>query len=272
MLFTAGGVATPADAALMMQLGADGVFVGSGIFKSGNPAAACRRDRQGDHVLRRPRRDRRGVARTRRGHGRHQRRRPPRAAPPRRAWLVALGLRPLAQVGVLALQGDFREHLAVLRELGRGCRAGAPRRASSTEVAGLVIPGGESSVMDKLVAPFGLAEPLKARIADGMPVYGTCAGLIMLADTVLDAINGQQSLGGLDIAVRRNAFGNQLDSFETDLDIPELGEPPVHAVFIRAPVVETVGDGVDGARGPRRTGASSRSSRATCWAPRSTPR
>jgi 5'-phosphate synthase pdxT subunit len=108
-------------------------------------------------------------------------------------------------------------------------------------VAGLVIPGGESSVMDKLSRLFGLAEPLKAAIASGMPVYGTCAGLIMLADTVLDAIEGQQSLGGFDLAVRRNAFGSQLDSFETDLDVPVLGAPPVHAVFIRAPIVETVG-------------------------------
>ncbi|MFC5501712.1 pyridoxal 5'-phosphate synthase glutaminase subunit PdxT [Lysinimonas soli] len=144
------------------------------------------------------------------------------------------------KVGVLALQGDFREHLAVLR--GLGADAVPVRRESElAAVDGLVIPGGESSVMDKLSRTFGLAGPLKKRIAEGMPVYGTCAGLIMLADTVLDAINGQQSLGGLDITVRRNAFGNQLDSFETDLSIPELGEPPVHAVFIRAPVVETVG-------------------------------
>jgi len=109
-------------------------------------------------------------------------------------------------------------------------------------VAGLVIPGGESSVMDKLSRLFGLAEPLKAAIASGLPVYGTCAGLIMLADTVLDAIEGQQSLGGFDLDVRRNAFGGQLDSFETDLDVPVLGDPPVHAVFIRAPVVERVGE------------------------------
>ncbi|MEO6533062.1 MAG: pyridoxal 5'-phosphate synthase glutaminase subunit PdxT [Pseudolysinimonas sp.] len=144
------------------------------------------------------------------------------------------------EVGVLALQGDFREHLKVLRELGAD--AVPVRRESELDgVVGLVIPGGESSVMDKLSRTFGLAEPIKARIANGMPVYGTCAGLIMLADTVLDAINGQQSFGGLDITVRRNAFGNQLDSFETDLSIPELGDPPVHAVFIRAPVVETVG-------------------------------
>ena len=144
------------------------------------------------------------------------------------------------QVGVLALQGDFREHLAVLSELGADA-VPVRRESELAAVDGLVIPGDESSVMDKLSRTFGLAEPLKARIAGGMPVYGTCAGLIMLADTVLDAINGQQSFGGFDIAVRRNAFGNQLDSFETDLEIPELGEPPVHAIFIRAPVVETVG-------------------------------
>lgn len=112
------------------------------------------------------------------------------------------------------------------------------------DLDGLVIPGGESSVMDKLARMFGLAEPLKAAVASGLPVYGTCAGLIMIADTVLDAIEGQQSLGGLDVAVRRNAFGSQLDSFETDIEIPVLGEPAVHAVFIRAPVVESAGDGV----------------------------
>ena len=151
------------------------------------------------------------------------------------------GNQPL--VGVLALQGDFREHIAVIRELGE--RAVPVRRPEELEsVDGLIIPGGESSVMDKLSRTFGLAEPLKNAISSGLPVYGTCAGLIMLANTVLDAINGQQSLGGFDISVRRNAFGSQLDSFETDLDIPVLGEPAVHAVFIRAPVVESVGDSV----------------------------
>lgn len=147
------------------------------------------------------------------------------------------------RVGVLALQGDFREHLALLTELG--AKAVPIRRPEELgEIDGLVIPGGESSVMDKLSRMFGLADPLKEKIAAGLPVYGTCAGLIMIANTVLDAINGQQSLGGLDVAVRRNAFGSQLDSFETDIEIPELGEPAVHAVFIRAPVVESVGDGV----------------------------
>ena len=126
-----------------------------------------------------------------------------------------------------------------------GVDAASVRRPEDLErVSGLVIPGGESSVMDKLSRMFGLAEPLKAAVASGLPVYGTCAGLIMLADSVRDAIDGQQTIGGFDVVVRRNAFGSQLDSFETDLDVPVLGEEPVHAVFIRAPVVESVGEGV----------------------------
>ncbi len=145
------------------------------------------------------------------------------------------------RVGVLALQGDFREHLRVLASLG--AEAVPVRRVRELdEVAGLVIPGGESTVMDKLARSFGLAEPLRARIADGMPVYGTCAGLIMLADRVLDALPDQRTLGGLDVTVRRNAFGNQLDSFETDVDVALFDGPPVHAAFIRAPVVEAVGE------------------------------
>lgn len=131
----------------------------------------------------------------------------------------------------------------MLRSLGVDAVA-LKRPEELSSLAGLVIPGGESSVMDKLSRLFGLAEPLRAAISSGLPVYGTCAGLIMLADTVLGSIDGQQSLGGLDIGVRRNAFGSQLDSFETDLDIPVLGDPPVHAVFIRAPVVESVGENV----------------------------
>jgi len=146
-------------------------------------------------------------------------------------------------VGVLALQGDFREHIALLKSLGADARA-IRRPEELAQVAGLVIPGGESSVMDKLSRMFGLAGPLKSAIRSGLPVYGTCAGLIMLADRVLDAIAGQESLGGLDISVRRNAFGSQRDSFETDLAIPSLGALPMHAVFIRAPVVEQVGEGV----------------------------
>jgi pyridoxal 5'-phosphate synthase pdxT subunit len=147
------------------------------------------------------------------------------------------------RVGVLALQGDFREHLAVLRGLGADA-VPVRRPAELDDIGGLVIPGGESSVMDKLSRAFGMREPIRARIARGMPVYGTCAGLIMLADRLEDAIAGQQTLGGLDATVRRNAFGNQNDSFEADLDIPELGAPAVRAVFIRAPAVEQTGAGV----------------------------
>ncbi|MCP2030815.1 5'-phosphate synthase pdxT subunit [Okibacterium sp. HSC-33S16] len=143
-------------------------------------------------------------------------------------------------VGVLALQGDFREHANVLRGLGADVTL-VRRPEELAAVDGLVIPGGESSVMDKLSRTFGLAEPLKEAIDAGLPVYGTCAGLIMLADTIVDGIRGQRSLGGLDVAVRRNAFGSQGDSFETDLDVPALGWHPLHAVFIRAPIVESVG-------------------------------
>jgi pyridoxal 5'-phosphate synthase pdxT subunit len=147
-------------------------------------------------------------------------------------------------VGVLALQGDVREHLAALTALGADARA-VKSVSDLAEVAGLVIPGGESSVIDKLSRIFEVRDAIRARIANGMPVYGTCAGLIMLADELVDGIAGQQTFGGFDATVRRNAFGTQLDSFETDLDIPALGDPPVHAVFIRAPVVERVGPGVE---------------------------
>ena len=132
----------------------------------------------------------------------------------------------------------------MLRALGADARP-VRRPEELSEVAGLVIPGGESSVIDKLSRLFGMQEPIRAAIAAGMPMYGTCAGLILLADDVLDGIDGQESFGGMDVAVRRNAFGRQTESFETDLDVPVLGEPPVHATFIRAPVVERVGAGVD---------------------------
>ena len=145
---------------------------------------------------------------------------------------------------MLALQGDFREHLAVLR--GFGADAVPLRRASElTAIDGLVIPGGESSVMDKLARTFGVRDPLREAIAGGLPVYGTCAGLIMLSRSILDGIEGQESLGAIDIDVRRNAFGSQTDSFEVDLDVPVIGDPPLHAVFIRAPVVERVGPAVE---------------------------
>ncbi|WP_083511240.1 pyridoxal 5'-phosphate synthase glutaminase subunit PdxT [Microbacterium sp. XT11] len=144
------------------------------------------------------------------------------------------------RVGVLALQGDVREHAALLA--GLGAEVALVRRPEElASVSGLVIPGGESSVIDKLSRAFGLREPIREAIADGMPMLGTCAGLIMLADVVVDAIEGQQSFGGLDVTVRRNAFGRQVESFEAELSVPELGDEPVHAAFIRGPVVETVG-------------------------------
>ena len=146
------------------------------------------------------------------------------------------------RVGVLALQGDFREHLAVLTSLG-AVAVPVRRPDELADVSGLVIPGGESTVMDKLSRTFGMAEPLRAAVDAGLPVYGTCAGLIMLADRIVDGTTTQRTIGGLDVAVRRNAFGGQNESFETDLLVPVLGDPPVHAVFIRAPVVAQVGPG-----------------------------
>lgn len=148
------------------------------------------------------------------------------------------------RVGVLALQGDVREHVRVLTVLG--AEASTVRRPDELAgVDGLVLPGGESSVIDKLARAFGMQGPVRDAIAGGMPVYGTCAGLILLADRITDGIAGQQTFGGLDVTVRRNAFGSQVDSFEVDLDVPVLEGPDVHAVFIRAPLVEEAGEGVE---------------------------
>lgn len=148
--------------------------------------------------------------------------------------------RPGSRVGVLALQGDVREHVAMLEGLdAEVVRVRRPEEFA--EVGGLVIPGGESSVIDKLSRQFGLQRPIRDAIADGMPMLGTCAGLIMLADTIVDAIEGQESFGGLDVVVRRNAFGRQTESFEASLDVPVLGQTPVHATFIRGPVIEETG-------------------------------
>jgi len=147
------------------------------------------------------------------------------------------------RIGVLALQGDVREHLHVLETLG--ARPVAVRRPSElASVDGLVLPGGESTTMAKLARIFELLEPLRAKVAEGLPMFGTCAGMILLADRIEDGVVGQETLGGLDITVRRNAFGRQVDSFESSLDFAGLAEP-VHAVFIRAPWVEAVGAGVD---------------------------
>lgn len=153
-------------------------------------------------------------------------------------------------IGVLSLQGDFREHRAALA--ATGAQTLEVRRPAEVErVDALIIPGGESSTIDRLTRIFGVRESIKARMAQGMPVFGSCAGMIMLSEHVLDGHRDQQTLGGLDITVRRNAFGRQVDSFECDLDVSGLGERtaygsrPFRAVFIRAPWVERVGPGVE---------------------------
>ena len=144
---------------------------------------------------------------------------------------------------MFALQGDVREHVRALAELG--VVASSVRRPDELAACdALVLPGGESTTMAKLARTFGLFEPLRERIRSGLPVLGTCAGMILLADRVEDGSAGQETLGGLDITVRRNAFGRQVDSFEADLDFLGLADP-VHAVFIRAPWVEQVGDDVE---------------------------
>ncbi len=148
------------------------------------------------------------------------------------------------RIGVLALQGDFREHIASLTELGADV-VPLRRPEEIASLDGVVVPGGESSVMDKLSRAFGVAEPLAEAIRGGLPTYGTCAGMIMLSSRIAAGIPGQQTLDVLDTTVRRNAFGSQNDSFEIDIPMPALGEAPVHAVFIRAPVVEEHGPGVE---------------------------
>jgi 5'-phosphate synthase pdxT subunit len=166
---------------------------------------------------------------------------PPRGRHPIGTFAVADVTAP--RIGVLALQGDVREHLTALDSLG--CAALAVRRPTELDSCdGLVIPGGESTTMAKLARIFDLFEPLRERIAAGMPTMGTCAGMIMLADRVEDGTAGQETLGGLDITVRRNAFGRQVDSFEGDVDFAGL-EDPVHGVFIRAPWVESAGPEVE---------------------------
>ncbi len=146
-------------------------------------------------------------------------------------------------VGVLALQGDVREHVVALDRLGaRTLRV--RRREELARCDALVLPGGESTTIARLARTFDLLEPLRERVGAGLPVLGTCAGMILLADRVLDGEPGQETVGGLDVTVRRNAFGRQVDSFETHLDVAGL-DGPVHAVFIRAPWVEDVGPDVE---------------------------
>jgi len=148
----------------------------------------------------------------------------------------------VTRVGVLALQGDVREHVRALAEVG--AHPVAVRRPEElAELDGLILPGGESTTIGTLLELFELLEPLRAAVKTGLPVYGSCAGMILLADEVRGGRPGQPTVGGLDIAVRRNAFGRQVDSFETDLALTGIGD--VHAVFIRAPWVERTGPGVE---------------------------
>jgi pyridoxal 5'-phosphate synthase pdxT subunit len=162
-------------------------------------------------------------------------------SPPHTAWLSVGG--STAPIGVLALQGDVAEHRRMLEHLGvdvvdvRQCK-------DLTGISGLVIPGGESTVMDKLTRIFGLQGPLRELIAQGMPVLGTCAGMIMLANSLEDGISGQETLGGLDVTVKRNAFGSQKDSFDVALDVQGVEGGSVDVSFIRAPTVTRHGDTV----------------------------
>jgi 5'-phosphate synthase pdxT subunit len=146
-------------------------------------------------------------------------------------------------IGVLALQGDVREHRAMLERAG--ARTIPVRRATElAEIDGIVVPGGESTTMYKLARTFELFDPLRRAVHAGLPVFGTCAGMIMLADRIEGGAPGQETIGGLDVVVRRNAFGRQVDSFEADLDVQGLDQP-FHALFIRAPWVEKVGADVE---------------------------
>jgi pyridoxal 5'-phosphate synthase pdxT subunit len=145
-------------------------------------------------------------------------------------------------VGVLALQGDVREHLRALTACGADVRP-VRRPVELAGLDGIVLPGGESTTIDKLSRIFELREPLKAALEAGLPAYGSCAGMILLAKRVLDGTDDQETFAALDITVRRNAFGRQVESFEADVDLDGIAGGPVHAVFIRAPWVESIDDG-----------------------------
>lgn len=154
------------------------------------------------------------------------------------------GPEAILRIGVLALQGDVREHLVAFRRSG----AGAVPVRSADELLGvhaLALPGGESTTMSRLIRAFGLEAPLRRRLADGMPSFSTCAGTILLSREILDGTADQLALGTLDLRTRRNGYGRQLKSFECDLDVPATGPDPFRAVFIRAPVIESCGPGVE---------------------------
>ena len=147
-------------------------------------------------------------------------------------------------VGVLALQGDVRSHLRRVADLGaRGVPVKRPEQLAGLDA--LIVPGGESTTISMLAQRWGLIEPVRELIRGGLPVFGSCAGMIMLADTVLDGRADQLPFGGIDMVVRRNAFGRQVDSFEADVEVAGIGGGPMRAIFIRAPWVESIGDGVE---------------------------
>ena len=151
---------------------------------------------------------------------------------------------PKLRIGVLALQGDFEAHLKMLAELGVEAKAiRLPRQIEDLD--GIIIPGGESTTIGKLMVLYGFEEVLQQKMREGFPIWGTCAGLILLARETDNALAGQPLLASMHIRVRRNAFGSQRESFETDLSVPVLGEAPFHAFFIRGPVIESVGPGVE---------------------------
>ena len=148
------------------------------------------------------------------------------------------------KIGVLALQGDVREHIQSLSDCGVDA-FGVKTKADIEIISALVIPGGESTTISNVAKSFGLFDLIKEKIKSGMPTYGSCAGMILLAEEIKDAIDGQESFGGINMSVRRNAFGRQIDSFETDLKFKGITEPKIRAVFIRAPWVESVGSEVE---------------------------
>ncbi len=148
------------------------------------------------------------------------------------------------KIGVLAVQGAFIEHEQMLQRIGaEPVEVRLPAHLEG--IGGLIIPGGESTTIGRMIEKWGLLEPIQALARSGLPVWGTCAGMILMAKEVVDGVPGQPLLGLMDVTVRRNAFGRQVDSFETDLEVPALGDPPFRAVFIRAPLIERVGEGVE---------------------------
>jgi 5'-phosphate synthase pdxT subunit len=151
---------------------------------------------------------------------------------------------PRLKVGVLSLQGDFREHIRSVELCGHEA-FGLNRAEELQGIDALILPGGESTTIAKLARSFGLLEPIQSAIKAGLPVYGSCAGMILLADEIEGAALGQESFGGIDMKVRRNAFGRQVDSFESDIEFRAVAGPAIRGVFIRAPWVESLGAGVE---------------------------